>query len=261
MLECGGALLQNCDLPGILVEPIMTKKHILDEIKRTTAANGGKPLGLKAFERETGIRYLDWFGKHWKVWGEALTEAGFQPNRMQGKIPDDEVLHHYSSLVRELGRLPVKGDLRLKRRRDTAFPSDNVFARFGSKAELTARIRPFCGSRADLADVASLLQPAPTTPENAEPQARPAAPVIGHVYLLRSSRYFKIGKSNAFGRRERELAIQLPEKVSTVHVIKTDDPEGIESYWHKRFADKRAHGEWFKLTADDVAAFKRRRFQ
>ena len=79
------------------------------------------------------------------------------------------------------------------------------------------------------------------------------------MYLLKAGRFYKIGKTNAIGRREYELAIQLPSKPTLIHTIKTDDPTGIEAYWHKRFEQKRKNGEWFELAAADVAVFKQRK--
>ncbi len=81
-----------------------------------------------------------------------------------------------------------------------------------------------------------------------------------YVYLMKSGRHYKIGRSNSTGRREYELAIQLPESVELIHRIRTDDGVGIEAYWHSRFSDRRLNGEWFALTTEDVRIFKRRKF-
>lgn len=120
-------------------------------------------------------------------------------------------------------------------------------------------MRAYCVANPGHEDVQEFLPPvvAPATSNGGE-SGLPEV-VDGFVYLIRSGRFYKLGRTNALGRREYELAIQLPDKAVTVHSIKTDDPAGIEAYWHKRFESKRRNGEWFELTKEDVRAFKRRR--
>jgi len=95
---------------------------------------------------------------------------------------------------------------------------------------------------------------------NQAPVEDEKTPPVGYVYLLKSGKCYKIGRSNAPGRREYELSIQLPERVVMVHTIKTDDPVGIELYWHQRFAERWKNGEWFELRREDVSTFRRRKF-
>ena len=69
----------------------MDKAHILLEIQRTAADKGGLPLGRERFSAATGIRAYDW-GKYWARWGDALREAGFQPNQFNLAVPEEELL-------------------------------------------------------------------------------------------------------------------------------------------------------------------------
>jgi hypothetical protein len=239
----------------------MTKEHIVDEIRRTAKENGGVPLGHRLFEQQTGIRYYDWFGKHWSRWGDALQEAGFAPNTfLKDAFTDDFLVEKLIALIRELGRFPGKGDLRLKKRSDPTLPNDKVFSsHFGPVAKLKHVVVEYCRTHPGFDDIPTLC--GPISLGDKQPSSdKPITEVVGFVYLMKHGKHFKIGKTNAMGRREYELAIQLPEKLRTVHTIKTDDPDGIEEYWHKRFAAKRGNGEWFDLTSADVQAFKRRKF-
>jgi Meiotically up-regulated gene 113 len=214
------------------------------------------PLGRERFFQETGIKQKDWYGRYWARWSDALQEVDLAPNKLQEPYDENLLIEKYIALVRELGRIPVHGELMLKRGTDPSFPNGKTFDyRFGSKARLLAKVRDYCNSHAGFDDIAQLCA---NVPSSREATARENVHRDGCVYLLKAGRYYKIGKTNAIGRREYELAIQLPQKARTVHVIQTDDPAGIESYWHTRFAAKRTNGEWFALDSADVQAFKRR---
>jgi hypothetical protein len=239
----------------------MRKAEILLEIKRTAEANGGVPLGVERFLAETGIKESDWRGRYWLRWGDALQEAGFSPNILQGAYDADVLIRRFIDLIREVRRYPLQAEIRMKRRSDTSFPSHNVFRRFGTQDRFAKKIIDFCDGHQGFEDVPPLIAGVQAKEtDNPEPTGS-RVEATGFVYLLKSGPYFKIGRTNAAGRRERELSIQLPEKAKAIHVIKTDDPSGIEAYWHSRFSRKRLNGEWFDLDAADVAAFKRRKFQ
>jgi hypothetical protein len=179
----------------------MTKQQILDEIRRTAKENGGAPLGHKRFEQETGIRHLDWWGKHWGRWGDAVREAGLSPNTLQDSFDDDLLLQKLVALIRELGRFPGNGDLRLKKRTDPAFPNDKVFdSHFGSRAQLRASVVDYCRAHSGLDDVPTLCGPINPSSDS-ESLEKPTAEIFGFVYLMKHGKHFKIGKTNAMGTR------------------------------------------------------------
>ena len=231
------------------------KELILEEIQRI-AKQSETPPGRQVFERETGIRMSEWYGVYWRSWGDALKEAGFTPNKIQGRFASDDVLRKYAEAVRHFGRVPAEIDIRMYARGMDDFPGHTTFRNhFGNKAGLIAAFSEWLSRNDDFADLVELL------PETSKEEVNPVAINEGLVYLLKSGDHYKIGRSDEIERRLRQISIALPEEVTLVHTIRTDDPSGIEAYWHRRFSEKRANGEWFRLNISEVRAFKRRNYQ
>jgi hypothetical protein len=236
----------------------VTKFEILAEIVRTAQQNDGTVLGVDRFLTETGIKESDWQGKYWARWSDAVKEAGLQANAFQEAYDEEFLLAKLATLARELGRYPTRPEIRIKARNEKGFPNYKTFSRLGSKRELATKLANFCQQREGYENIQELCMPFIRVAEVAKDTGG-TAEIRGYVYLAKSGRNYKIGRSNSVGRREYELAIQLPDKLTVVHRIKTDDPVGIEAYWHRRFGEKRKNGEWFELNADDVRAFTRRK--
>jgi hypothetical protein len=235
----------------------MDKETILAEIRRTADENDGKPLGRRRFEQETGIGEYD-VSKHWARWGDALKDAGFEPQRLNGALSDDHVFAVLARVVRRLGHVPTWHELRVLHHRDPAeVPDEGVFKRrLGStKSRLISTLTEYCEPRSEFADVLQICAETVVVTRSAESSEDSRR--IGEVYLIRSGRYYKIGKTDSLGRRLREFQIQLPDAPRRIHSIRTYDPDGIEAYWHRRFADKRVrpNAEFFRLDTADVREF------
>ena len=233
-----------------------TKQQILEEIQRTAKENGGIPLGRDRFEKETGINSWE-IGKYWARFSDAQLEAGFSPNQLKTAYNEKVLLVAIVGFMRELNHFPTRGELRLKRFNQSDFPPDTVYARrFGSKKQLAVKISEYAEENG-YGDIIKMCQPIIESPNDASEKDEEVESEIGEVYLFKSGRYYKIGKTNDTVRRGSELRIQLPEKLDLIHSIKTDDPSGVEAYWHRRFEPKRMNGEWFDLNAVDIKSFKR----
>lgn len=235
------------------------KRHILAEIQRLAEANGGVPPGKRLFESETGIKESHWYPALWLRWGDAIEEAGLARNSMKVPFSEDSLAAQYAALTARLGRLPLQGELIRESSNNPAFPSEKTFRRFKGKDNLLKAVVAFCGDKPELANVRSLCEgKLKSFKGSASTTAGSMKKVVtGFVYLMKSGKHHKIGRTNSMGRREWELGIKIPIPPQTIHYIETDDPVGVESYWHKRFENKRGEGEWFILSAEDVLAFKR----
>lgn len=235
----------------------ITKQYILDAIQRTAKENGSVPLGMGRFEKETGISLYD-CQSYWSTFGEAQREAGFVANTLQAPHSEEFIFESLVALMREIGKFPSKGDLLVKRNKDTKFPnSTSIHRRLGRQREIAEKLLEYAKQKGydDIIKICTAVAKSPK--KDSDIENFDSGQALGEVYLFKSGKYYKIGKTNDTVRRGSELRIQLPEKMDLIHSIKTDDPSGIEAYWHRRFESKRMNGEWFDLSFTDIKAFKR----
>ncbi len=242
-----------------------SKEYILSEIKKVAELNNGEMVGRRKFETITGIKEKDWKGKFWINWSDVVLEAGYQPGVFSKAWDDDILLERLAELILELDHFPQIAELKMKRNMDSSFPNEKTYRKFGTKVFRAKAVYEWALDKTKYHRVVEITKPLYLEALKESDKGNVGdilenSTQIGYVYLMKSGKYYKVGKTNSLDRRQYEIGLQLPEGIEPIHSIETDDPSGIEAYWHNRFKDKRLNGEWFDLSNADVIIFKKRKF-
>lgn len=79
----------------------------------------------------------------------------------------------------------------------------------------------------------------------------------GYVYLIKSAYGYKIGKTKNMKQRTQLFGVKLPFPIEIAGYGWFDDYSAAETEYHRRYAQKRLDGEWFKLSESDVLTISR----
>lgn len=243
----------------------ISREEILSEIRKFVLAHDGEIPGLRTFFRTTRIKPSAWTGKYWARWGDAVREAGYDPNAMKQKIPDQDVLEKLAAFITKLGYFPVRDEINMHARKVPGFPVwQTIKKRYGGMPQTAAALLELSRKTGDTA-LASLcevrLKRETLKLASAANAQSKTAVKAGFVYLKYSPslRLYKIGKANNPDKRGAGISLLLPEDLVPKHEIKTDCPYILEKYWENRFRAKKKQGEWYDLNSEDIEAFKKRR--
>lgn len=68
---------------------------------------------------------------------------------------------------------------------------------------------------------------------------------VSAVYVIKCGDRYKIGVS--LNPEQRIAGMQLPDKPEVVLIFRTKKAGELEEALHRKYAEHRLHGEWFKL--------------
>lgn len=249
---------------------MFTKEEIIKELQKCAKENGGKTPGEHNFYEYAEIGIYDLHKLGWANWRELVLDAGLIPNKFdKTKYNHEQLCELFIEAIHEKGRWPTRGELEVKHHKDSNFPDAGTFYKklgLVLTGDLATNLLEYVKDKRKYKDIVSICSSfleslnRNTTTEDSQLHDH-----IGYVYLLKSNlgsaAAYKIGKTSDPERRVLELNQPSNEQI-LIWKIKTDDPTGIERYWHDRFQLKRLYphrtkDEWFKLKPSDVKAFKR----
>lgn len=227
------------------------------KIARKLGTTPGRGILMKLYDQnpELGIKESEW-SYYGLTLSEFIAKAGYQPNQVNALIPKEKMLEDYARLCLDIKKIPTQIVSRAEMRKRN-LELHTLESKFDGRVGVHEALQEWALTNGEAGQALLNLPGWPDLGQIGSPRVNSLS--VGYVYMIKhgSRREYKIGKTNNPLRREGEISLQLPEKIEPLHYIETDDPSGIENYWHKRFDAKRKEGEWFALTPQDVAAFKR----
>lgn len=113
-----------------------SREEILD-VYRACQAKLGRAPGKEAFCKMSGIK-LSEINYYWPRPSALIEEAGFQPNELQSKLPDDVVFQDFARVCLHIGKIPTHNELRIAQR-ELGTKTFTAYTRFGSNSEFHAR--------------------------------------------------------------------------------------------------------------------------
>jgi hypothetical protein len=123
------------------------REHIVSEIRKLAALNGGQAPGNRAFVSATGITESKWRGKYLARWGDALIEAGFEPNAWTGKSDANTIIVGLIAAARHYGHFPTNSEIAMLRASDPSIPSPKTIqGNLGGRAELGVTLKNYIGA-------------------------------------------------------------------------------------------------------------------
>ncbi len=246
----------------------ISKDQLITLLQRTARDNGNRPLGGQAFYSETRLSKRHLWAAGIRSYGDLCELAGYPRNRLNKQMEPDLLFEPLAVLTANLDRFPDNTDREMAHRKDGSFPSREAYRTAQKKAgSLEHQLLEWCRSRPQHAKAQRIVEEHLSRQKSLSQRTRQGGKVVaGYVYLMRygrSGRDYKIGMSEDLSRRHSQISAMVPGQLTIVHVIETDDPQGIERYWLQRFEDKRVENkkEIFRLEPADVVAFKSRKYQ
>lgn len=243
---------------------MLTKEDIIKRLQRYSKELGGITPGEVNFYRSTGVGIMD-RKRYWSNYGALVVEAGLTPNKFdKTKYSEDKLCKLFIDIIREQHKWPTRGELDIKHYEKTTLPDSATFYKklgLVKTGDLAQTIIEYLENKSGYEDVVEICKP--FLKENTN--QGDFLSMKGYVYLLKSKLRnaiaYKIGRTNNIKNRIKQL--RQPSNIEEiVHYIETDDPIGVEKYWHSRFEANRLYpdkpqDEWFKLSSSDVKTFKR----